>query len=107
VPLVLPENGSFPPEEESKASPFAELNLNSSPIMAENEAVLPPKPVSNSIVPSSSGFSFMSAKPFTVDGVLTSGYYSSYTRGGSNDAQTIHYVPASAKFDINGFFRTL
>lgn len=45
-------------------------------------------------------------RPLTIEGTLTSGYYSSYTRGGGSGDQRINFVPAGATFDANGFYMT-
>jgi hypothetical protein len=44
--------------------------------------------------------------PLTVTGTLSSGFYNSYTRGGGNENQEISFIPASALFDINGYYLT-
>ena len=82
------------------------LSVNSSQVPAEtDEAAIPPRPIARSVV-QSAGLSFMQAKPFTVSGILTTGYYSAYTRGGSNSTQRINFIPASADFNVNGYFLT-
>ncbi len=45
-------------------------------------------------------------KPLAINGTFYSGYYSSYTRGGGNENQSVDFVPAGATFDINGFYST-
>ena len=42
-------------------------------------------------------------KPLTVKGTFSSGFYSSYARGGGNGDQKVQFVPAGATFDINGY----
>ena len=45
-------------------------------------------------------------KPLTIQGSFSSGFYSSYTRGGGNSSQSIKFVPAGATFDINSYYMT-
>jgi hypothetical protein len=45
-------------------------------------------------------------RPLTIDGTLSTGYYSSYTSGGVNEDQSIDFVPLGGKFDINGYYMT-
>ena len=42
--------------------------------------------------------------PLTVNGVFSSGFYDTWTKGQSN--QQVKFVPAGAKFDINGYYLT-
>lgn len=44
--------------------------------------------------------------PLSINATLTSGIYSTYTRGGGNPSQHLEFVPAGATFDINGFYLT-
>lgn len=43
-------------------------------------------------------------KPLTVDGKFSTGYYSTYTRGTTD--QSVNFVPIGATFDINGYYLT-
>lgn len=45
-------------------------------------------------------------KPVKITGSFSTGFYSSYTRGGGNEDQSIHFVPAGGQFDINGYYLT-
>ena len=50
--------------------------------------------------------SLMRGKPFTINATFTTGYYSTYTRGGGNESQSLSFAPAGAAFNINGYFMT-
>ena len=43
-------------------------------------------------------------KPLTVDAKFSTGFYSTYTRGETN--QSVEFVPVGATFDINGYYMT-
>lgn len=45
-----------------------------------------------------------SLSPVSITGTLSTGYYSSYSRGGGNKDQQIDFVPAGATFDIKGSY---
>jgi hypothetical protein len=45
-------------------------------------------------------------RALAVNGTFSSGYYNGFTRGGGNDNQSIHFVPAGAQFDIHGYYQT-
>ena len=42
--------------------------------------------------------------PVSITGTLSTGYYSSYSRGGGNNDQQVGFVPAGATFDFKGFY---
>ena len=42
--------------------------------------------------------------PLTINGTFSTGYYNSFSRGGSNQDQRINFMPAGASFDINGYY---
>jgi hypothetical protein len=42
--------------------------------------------------------------PLTINGTFSTGYYNSFSRGGSNQSQKINFMPAGAFFDINGYY---
>ena len=104
--LITTGTESYPSGGAMQPSSSPPLSVNSSQVPAEtDEAAIPPRPIARSVV-QSAGLSFMQAKPFTVSGILTTGYYSAYTRGGSNSTQRINFIPASADFNVNGYFLT-
>ncbi len=45
-------------------------------------------------------------KPLEISSTFSSGFYSSYTRGGGIGDQSIRFVPAGTAFDISGYFFT-
>jgi hypothetical protein len=42
--------------------------------------------------------------PLTIIGNFSTGYYNSFSRGGSNQNRSINFMPAGASFDINGYY---
>jgi hypothetical protein len=42
--------------------------------------------------------------PLTINGTFSTGYYNSFSRGGSNQNRSINFMPAGASFDINGYY---
>jgi hypothetical protein len=42
--------------------------------------------------------------PLKVDGILSTGYYRSFTQGGGNGDQRTSFVPAGAALNINGYY---
>ncbi len=45
-------------------------------------------------------------KPLEITSTFSSGFYSSYTRGGGIGDQSVRFVPAGTAFDIGGYFFT-
>jgi hypothetical protein len=44
--------------------------------------------------------------PLSITGTLSTGYYSSFTRGGGDEDRKISFVPAGAVIDVNGYYLT-
>jgi hypothetical protein len=42
--------------------------------------------------------------PLTIKGNFSTGFYNSFSRGGSNRNRSIIFMPAGASFDINGYY---
>jgi hypothetical protein len=44
--------------------------------------------------------------PLSITGIMSTGYYSSFNRGGGNENQKINFTPAGATIDAHGYFRS-
>ncbi len=100
------EIGSAPPKDTMPPSSPPPFDVAPSPSPAANRIInKTPKPTAQSIMTQSHPRSAWQ-RPFSINGTFTSGYYSSYTRGGSNENQATSFVPAGAAFDINGYYLT-
>ena len=45
-------------------------------------------------------------RPLTLSGTFSTGFYSSFTRGGGNQDQKVRFAPLTAQFELNGFYAT-
>jgi hypothetical protein len=102
---------------EAIASPIEEPDLLASSLPSDIDGAQPPASTRGDVdasapLPAISSFrkdespSDVERLPLTISGMLSSGYYSSYTRGGGNGNHTVNFVPAGAAFDISGYYRT-
>ena len=93
---VLTDAGIPPPEVAAIILP----KQNFPPIQLMNKTVWPPAEADGGEEEPSPRLIL----PLTINGNFSTGYYNSFSRGGSNQNRSINFMPAGASFDINGYY---